>query len=403
MRPLRYGSRSSLATPPRYRNQVLPQRANCPNTAQAAGDPGERTLISLKKYLDQKDQPAVASHVSGSDETLDCYRGLLLAIGRSAVQGCPSLGGGLEQSLKGLEHRLTIHASASALLNTQKQVEVQLEEWGGRTAEHFRAKADEVKELLIALAQTAEAVGDRNQNYTSNFQDLTKRLETIADLDDLSQIRASVVASVSELKTQVEQMTRDNKQLVDQLRTEVSTYENRLKAVESLVLKDELTGTASRRSVEERIQRCIENKMPFSIIMIDLNGFKQINDKFGHLAGDDLLRQFATELQMYTRAGDLVGRWGGDEFIVLLSSDAAGAKSHMERIRDWVFGKYTIQRGANKTATVTHMDASLGLAEWREGANMQEIVAEADAAMYRDKQQSRDQAGASAVSEPVMA
>ena len=67
---------------------------------------------------------------------------------------------------------------------------------------------------------------------------------------------------------------------------------------------------------------------------------------------------------MYTRSGDMVGRWGGDEFVVLLSSDAAGAASHMDRIREWVFGKYTIQRGANKDATVVHMDASLGLAEW---------------------------------------
>jgi PleD family two-component response regulator len=72
----------------------------------------------------------------------------------------------------------------------------------------------------------------------------------------------------------------------------------------------------------------------------------------------------------------------------------------MDRIREWVFGKYTIQRGANKDATVVHMDASLGLAEWREGATMQEVVAEADTAMYRDKNQSRTKAAAQ---EPAMA
>jgi len=349
-------------------------------------------LISLKKYLDQKD---LRPHPSDTpDETVRCYRALLLAIGKSAVHGSPALGNDLESALKGLEHRLSIHSSPSALLHTEKQVEVQLQEWGSRTAEHFKTRADEVKELLIALAKTAEAVGDRNQGYTSQFKDLTKRLETIADLDDLTQIRTSVVASVKELKTHVEQMTRDSKQLVDQLRSEVTTYETRLKAVENLVLKDELTGVASRRSVEERMQRCIENKLAFCVIMIDLNGFKQVNDKYGHLAGDDLLRQFAMELQMYTRSGDMVGRWGGDEFIVLLSADTNGASSHMDRIREWVFGKYTIQRGANKDATVIHMDASLGLAEWKDGNTMQEVVAEADMAMYRDKNKSRAKAAA---------
>ncbi|MFP5229735.1 MAG: GGDEF domain-containing protein [Acidobacteriota bacterium] len=356
-------------------------------------------MISLKKYLDQKDSRPHPSETA--DETVQCYRGLLLAVGRSALQGSPAVGADLERALKGLEHRLSIHSSASALLHTQKQVEVQLQEWGERTAEHFKSKADEVKELLIALAKTAEAVGDRNQGYTGQFKDLTKRLEAIADLDDLTQIRTSVVESVRELKTHVEQMTRDSKQLVEKLRTEVSTYENRLKAVENLVLKDELTGAASRRSVEERIQRCIENKMPFSVIMIDLNGFKQVNDQYGHMAGDDLLRQFAMELQMYTRAGDMVGRWGGDEFIVLLSTDAEGAASHMERIREWVFGKYTIQRGANKEATVVHMDASLGLAEWKEGGTLQEVVAEADMAMYREKNKGRKKPATD--KEPVLA
>jgi diguanylate cyclase len=344
-------------------------------------------LISLKKYLDQKDS---RNHPSETvDETVQCYRGLLLAVGRSALHGSPAVGADLERALKGLEHRLSIHSSASALLHTQKQVEVQLDEWGSRTAEHFKAKAEEVRELLVALATTAEAVGDRNQGYTSHFKDLTARLENIADLEDLTQVRTAVVASVTELKHQVEQMARDSKQLVEQLRSEVTTYETRLKAVESLVLKDELTGAASRRSVEERIQRCIDNKLPFCVVMIDLNGFKQVNDKYGHLAGDDLLRQFAMELQMYTRSGDMVGRWGGDEFLVLLSTDAAGAASHMDRIREWVFGKYTIQRGANKDATVVQVDASLGLAEWREGSSLQEVIAEADMAMYREKNKAR--------------
>jgi diguanylate cyclase (GGDEF)-like protein len=349
-------------------------------------------LISLKKYLDQKDPPPALSDPGG--ETLECYRGLLLAIGRCALLGSPVLGSDVERALKGLESRLSVKSSPSAVRHTHKQVELQLQEWGGRTADQFKANADQVRELLIALARTAEALGDRNQNYTSQFREVTKRLENIATLDDLSAIRSSVAASVQEMKSHVEQMTRDNKQMVEELRSEVSTYENRLKAVESLVLKDELTGVASRRSMEERMQRSIENKQVFTVMMIDLNGFKRVNDQFGHLAGDDLLRQFAIELQMCTRAGDMVGRWGGDEFVVVLASDAGGATSHMDRIREWVFGKYTIQRGANQEATVVHVDASLGLAAWREGASMQELVAEADVAMYRDKNEQRLRAAA---------
>lgn len=348
-------------------------------------------MISLKKYLDQHDPPTAPS--DPADPAVESYRDLLLALGRNAARACPALGNDLESALQGFERRLSVEPSPSAVVHTHQQVGVQLQEWGDRTADHFKTKADEVRELLLALAKTAECVGDRNQNYTGQFRDLTRRLENIANLDDLTEIRTSIVSSVTELRTQIEQMTLESKQLVEQLRSEVTTYENRLKTVENLVLKDELTGIASRRSVEERIQRCIENQMPFCVVMLDLNNFKRVNDQYGHPAGDDLLRQFATELHTHARSGDMVGRWGGDEFILLLASDASGASTFVDRVREWVFGKYTIQRGAHKSAVVISVDAALGLAEWRPGASLTDIIAEADTAMYRDKNQARSGSG----------
>jgi diguanylate cyclase (GGDEF)-like protein len=79
-------------------------------------------------------------------------------------------------------------------------------------------------------------------------------------------------------------------------------YETKLKSLEHVILRDDLTLVASRRSVEERIRCNIEHQEVFCVVMLDLNCFKQVNDKYGHLAGDDLLKQFATELQLNTRS-----------------------------------------------------------------------------------------------------
>jgi diguanylate cyclase (GGDEF)-like protein len=183
-------------------------------------------------------------------------------------------------------------------------------------------------------------------------------------------------------------MTRESVQLVTQLRAEVSTYETRLKEAEHLVLKDELTGAANRRSAEESIQWNIANRKTFCVLMLDLNGFKQINDEHGHLAGDHLLRQFASRLQLNTRSGDLVSRWGGDEFVVLLACDTNGARTHVARLAKSVFGKYIIKDPSDNDLCV-QVDAAMGLAQWRPGQTIEQLMAQADAVMYQDKRQSQ--------------
>jgi diguanylate cyclase (GGDEF)-like protein len=95
------------------------------------------------------------------------------------------------------------------------------------------------------------------------------------------------------------------------------------------------------------------------------------------------------ELQSNARSGDLVGRWGGDEFVVIIACDKTGAMSHVDRIREWVFGKYTVNGGTGTEGPVIHVEASIGVAEWKAGKTLQELIAEADGAMYKDKNRSR--------------
>lgn len=351
---------------------------------------GSHALISLKKFLDAE-TPSAAEPAAKAERpcsaVTECYRAALRAMGKSAVQSCPVPGAELEKNLNSLEYRISIDPSEGSVKWAQKQLEVQLDEWGTRTAEYLRAKADGVREVLIALARTAETVGSQSQGQTSDFRDITVRLESIADLDDLSEIRTTLLRRVNELKSSVDRMARDNEQMVSQLQAEVNRYETRLREVEHLVLKDGLTGVANRRSVEERIRCQVASGQTFCVIMLDLNGFKLINDRHGHPAGDDLLRHFAGELQTITRAGDLVGRWGGDEFVVLLSCDFAGATLHANRIREWVFGKYSLQSQGRVKPLEVAVDAAIGLAEWHPGQTLEQVIAAADAAMYQDKNQ----------------
>ena len=350
-------------------------------------------MISLKKYLDMDETkvstlPSAAE--SGSPElllvVLESYRSVLLAMGTSGEQACPALGADLHLRLANLEQRLSHSITPAVLRETEEKAEEHLQQWGNRTAEYFKNKTNDVKELLIVMARTAESVGQRDQRYASQFNKFTVRLQAIANLEDLANIRASLVAGAAELKTCVDQMSQDTLEAVTQLRAEVSTYETRLRAVEQLAVKDPLTGLANRRYVEERIGLRVKEKQTFCVAILDLNRLKRVNDTHGHPAGDEVLKQFSQELRSNSRPTDIVGRWGGDEFILVLDCPLAGAESQIDRLRQWVFGEYSIPLGAGKEVTKVYVDASVGLAQRMPGDTMEQIVERADAAMYLQKE-----------------
>lgn len=340
-------------------------------------------MISIKKYLESN--VAVFSPCEKSEDSLmatalQTYRNSLLDMGKSGYRACPASGAILQHDLSGLERRLAREVAAPMLQEAGKEVSEILSRWGEETAEHLRGTTEEVKGLLITLAGTAESLGERNQRYAGQLHQLTSRLRSVANLEDLSQVRSSLMQTANELKTCVDQMEQDGQQVIARLQTRVATYETKLKETEDLALRDGLTGLPNRLHLERRMELRMESQQRFCVAFIDLNHFKSINDRYGHSAGDALLKQFADELKVNMRPGDLVGRWSGDEFLVLLDSDLAGAAVMIDRIRKWVFGDYTLS-GQPKV----RVDAAIGLAERMPGETIPQLIERVDRAMYVEK------------------
>ena len=355
-------------------------------------------MISLKKYLEMEIHEPVQKDEEKAGATkpaellpplLESYRSALLSMGQSGARACPSVGQELQQNLLTLESRLGGRVTVALVRETSGHVTDQLQQWGEQAEAHYKAQTGEVKELLIALAQTAAAVGEHDQRYTNNLNLFTNRLKTISNLDDLTQIRTSLVQQAGELRTYVDKMEKESYKLVSQLKTEVSSYETKLKEAEELALRDALTGLANRRNVEERIDTRIADGKGLCVLVVDLNRLKVVNDTYGHLAGDNLLQQFAQELRSNFRTTDVVGRWGGDEFIVVMDCDAQSANAQVERMQKWVFGNYTIRPGKGTGEVKVHVDGAVGLAEWQAGETTKSLIERADATMYAQKGRSR--------------
>lgn len=344
-------------------------------------------MISIKKYLDLDSSELTKYRPPNSEEilssTLEAYRAALGAMGSCGLRACPTLGPGLQSSLMVLAEGLAKTVTPPLVKETEGQVEHQLQEWGEKTSEYFQQRAGDVKEILMVLARAAESVAERDQRYASQFGEFTKRLQALAKLEDLPQIRSAIVRGAKDLKNCVDKMEQDGRESVAALRSQVSTYETKLEEAERRASHDTLTGLDNRQGVETKLQRRIDANRPFCVVMLDLNGFKQVNDAYGHQAGDDLLKQFSTELRSASRSTDVVGRWGGDEFVVILDGSLTEAQSHLERMQKWVFGSYTLHLGTE--GPKVDMDAAIGMVEWNAGEPIKDLLARADTLMYKQK------------------
>jgi diguanylate cyclase (GGDEF)-like protein len=218
-----------------------------------------------------------------------------------------------------------------------------------------------------------------------------QQLNSIAHLDDLAQVRAVVMKSAAELRTSSAKMLADGEQSVGQLRAQISTYQNRLEEAEKVASRDSLTGLHNRMSVENNLAHRLEEGKTFSLMMLDLNDFKQVNDTFGHAAGDDLLKQFAAELSALSRSGDVVGRWGGDEFVLIVDSSLENAELRAQRVKEWACGEYTLKL-ADRSEKIP-VSASIGIAESNPKETVAELLKRADEAMYREKKAAQKDRG----------
>ena len=175
-------------------------------------------------------------------------------------------------------------------------------------------------------------------------------------------MRLSVVQSANEIKVCAEKMAEEGVQSISQLRAEIAQYRSSLQEYRQRSYVDPLTGIANRLAIDQRIEERISRAADFSVIVIDLNGFKKLNDTYGHAAGDDLLKQFASEISVLFRASDIVGRWGGDEFVAVVDTPLKGAQDLTSLVQTWAFGDYKVS-GANQSIPV-HLTGAIGIAAW---------------------------------------
>lgn len=154
-------------------------------------------------------------------------------------------------------------------------------------------------------------------------------------------------------------------------------------AMQHLADTDYLTNLPNRRLIEKKLNENSNRDLEFSVILFDVDHFKKVNDRFGHDIGDKVLKEFANLIQENIRDKDIVGRWGGEEFIIIANDlNAKQAVVFSDRLRKLI-----------EEAAFSHQNkvtASFGVAEYRQKEKIKDVLKRADIALYMAKENGRN-------------
>lgn len=259
---------------------------------------------------------------------------------------------------------------------------------------HFNRPVKELVSRCDAIAEgkigekMALRTGDELDHLIRAFNTMTQHLEDSRERNRWAQ--SALMKGQEELEKRVEERTRELLEANDQLREEITRRQKVEEALARAARSDPLTGLMNRRAMMYWFQYQLihyqRNRIPFAVLLGDIDHFKSVNDTYGHAVGDQVLKDMALVLKESLRSQDLVARWGGEEFLILLpDTDGPGGAVAAEKIRGQV-EKATFYDDSREF----HLTMSFGVAVYRPEQSADDCIKAADAALYRAKNAGRN-------------
>ena len=264
--------------------------------------------------------------------------------------------------------------------------------------QYFQWKAiqDAILESGGAMARELGVVQQKLQDaerdtvaYGKALEGATHELVASPDADGMKRLVESLVAATARMQRR----SQDLENRLQKTSNEVTQLRSHLEKVREEAMTDALTGIANRKRFDEslrRARRAAETKsQPLSLVLCDIDYFKRFNDTWGHQTGDQIIRFVAGCLTRHSADTHVVARYGGEEFgIVMPNTDAATAAEISERIRKTVESKKLLRKSTNED--LGNITISLGVATFRDGESIEELIERSDANLYKSKTEGRN-------------
>jgi len=267
------------------------------------------------------------------------------------------------------------------------EISTEKENFSEELAGKFKNIADKLDETLKELINNID-------NHQEKIDGHADKLEKVKEEITLETVSDTVMEILQELK----KLRAENQKLKNELKSyhaEVVSLKEELSNAKKEASIDFLTGLVNRRRFERALEDAIKDKKrrgyPSSLIFVDIDNFKKINDYYGHITGDIVLKELAKVFRFYLRANTTIARLGGEEFAILLPGVEIGdAIKVAERLRKIIENreiKIPVDTNGEKKI---HITASFGVTEIKEDDTLENLLIRADKAMYKAKKSGKN-------------
>lgn len=246
--------------------------------------------------------------------------------------------------------------------------------------------SDEIRDMVDRLGQNSDILSE----YGTALSSAIEQLQTLLDPSQLKTLIANILKATKDT-------AEANKSLEEQLvesKKQVEALQESLEAIRYESMTDELTTLNNRKHFDQIIERMVkeahDTNEPLSLLITDIDHFKQFNDNYGHQTGDQVLRLVALAVKQNVKGHDVACRYGGEEFAIILpQTSLSQAATVAEHIRRAVYSKELVKRSTGEN--LGRITITIGVAAYRSGDTAQSLIARADSALYAGKRAGRNQ------------
>ena len=263
-----------------------------------------------------------------------------------------------------------------------------------RQKTYLRDREKEIWDIIDLQRTAIGGLDSENRVYNRKVFEQSEKIEAITLLDDIKSIKSKLKKEVENIQETVRRKQEQDKRQMDELAKQINLLNLELKEAKTKGMTDSLTKAYNRGAFDGYIRRLVDQNIikrsPFSLLILDIDDFKKINDTYGHPIGDRVLVALVRKCNELIRQQDFLARYGGEEFaIVLPEASLRNAMKKAQRLRKAIAGtRYTSNK--EDKGEILSITVSIGVSSFQKNDSVAAVIERADKALYMAKKTGKD-------------